>query len=194
MSMFDNVKQPEDIFEGVEAASPPPISLPESGSSIPPVMPPIEEVRGKFPWKAIVVVLTVVLVIGAAAALAYVLIASRTPVGPEIDNAQATNPLPTVQEKPVTAVQDAPSPAPSVVAPTDRDKDGLSDADEAKLGTSPTSPDTDADGLFDKEEVQTYHTDPLNPDTDGDGYLDGGEVKGGYDPNGPGKLFGVPAN
>ena len=71
----------------------------------------------------------------------------------------------------------------------DSDKDGLTDAEEASLGTDADSTDTDGDGLFDYEEVKTYHTDPLNPDTDGDGYLDGEEVQGGYNPNGPGKLL-----
>ena len=44
------------------------------------------------------------------------------------------------------------------------------------------------------EEVKIYNTDPLNPDTDGDTYLDGEEVKGGYNPNGSGKLFELPVN
>ncbi|MBI1908528.1 hypothetical protein HYS28_03930, partial [Candidatus Uhrbacteria bacterium] len=44
----------------------------------------------------------------------------------------------------------------------------------------------------DREEVEVYDTDPLEEDTDGDTYLDGQEVKGGYNPNGPGKLFEVP--
>ncbi|MFA5076289.1 MAG: hypothetical protein WC480_02630 [Patescibacteria group bacterium] len=72
---------------------------------------------------------------------------------------------------------------------TDSDADGLSDEREAQLGTDLLSADSDLDGLFDKEEVDIYQTDPLNPDTDGDGYKDGQEVKGGFDPSGPGKLF-----
>lgn len=47
--------------------------------------------------------------------------------------------------------------------------------------------DTDKDGLTDEDE-EIYGTDPENPDTDGDGYSDGDEVKGGYNPNGAGKL------
>ena len=35
----------------------------------------------------------------------------------------------------------------------DSDGDGLSDAQEATLGTDPANPDTDADGLFDGAEV-----------------------------------------
>jgi hypothetical protein len=71
----------------------------------------------------------------------------------------------------------------------DSDSDGLTDAEEAELGTDPVEPDTDGDGLFDREEVRVYETDPTNPDTDSDGYEDGAEVDAGYDPNGPGKLF-----
>lgn len=73
---------------------------------------------------------------------------------------------------------------------TDTDGDGLTDEEEAKLGTSPNNVDTDGDGLSDREEINVYKTDPLNPDTDNDGYSDGVEVKGGYNPKGEGKLFG----
>lgn len=73
--------------------------------------------------------------------------------------------------------------------PKDSDQDGLTDEEEAALGTSPNNPDTDNDGLFDREEVKVYKTDPLNPDTDGDSYKDGDEVKSGYNPKGSGKLY-----
>ncbi len=71
----------------------------------------------------------------------------------------------------------------------DSDLDGLTDAEESDLGTNFLEPDSDNDGLFDREEVKVYETDPLTTDTDGDGYLDGQEVKGGYNPKGPGKLL-----
>ncbi len=58
----------------------------------------------------------------------------------------------------------------------DSDGDGLSDAEEALLGTDPRNPDSDGDGLSDGEEVKIYFTDPLNPDTDYDGLSDGAEV------------------
>lgn len=70
----------------------------------------------------------------------------------------------------------------------DSDNDGLTDAEEKLAGTNINVIDTDNDGLSDYEEVKIYHTNPLNADTDGDGYLDGAEVKGGYNPNGPGKM------
>lgn len=58
----------------------------------------------------------------------------------------------------------------------DTDGDGLSDAYEAwTLGTDPSNPDTDWDGLPDGAEL-TLGTDPLGADTDGDGLCDGDEI------------------
>lgn len=58
----------------------------------------------------------------------------------------------------------------------DQDKDGISDAEEIKLGTNVYDADTDHDGLTDFEEVRRYHTDPVKWDTDGDGLGDSEEV------------------
>lgn len=56
----------------------------------------------------------------------------------------------------------------------DTDDDGLSDWLEAKqYGTNPVSRDSDGDGLTDGEEVNANCTNPLNADTDGDGSDDG---------------------
>ncbi len=60
--------------------------------------------------------------------------------------------------------------------PPDTDGDGLGDAYENLIGTSPIKTDTDGDGLSDGDEVNTYHTDPTNTDSDGDGLSDGDEV------------------
>jgi len=60
--------------------------------------------------------------------------------------------------------------------PKDSDGDGLTDEEEAKLGTDPFNKDTDKDGLTDGDEVKVYHTNPLNPDSDFDGLTDGQEV------------------
>ena len=60
--------------------------------------------------------------------------------------------------------------------PVDTDGDGLTDAQEADLGTDANSADSDGDGLADADEVNEYNTDPLNADTDGDGLNDGAEV------------------
>lgn len=76
----------------------------------------------------------------------------------------------------------------------DSDGDGLNNAEELDAGTLSNNPDTDSDGLGDREEVKVYGTDPRDSDTDGDTFLDGQEVAGGYNPNGEGKLFNVPSN
>lgn len=67
----------------------------------------------------------------------------------------------------------------------DTDHDGLSDYDEVYLHhTNPRKWDTDGDGLSDGDEIKRYHTDPLLVDTDGDGFMDGSEVlASGTDPN-----------
>jgi len=91
---------------------------------------------------------------------------------------------------------------------SDSDGDGLSDAEERKLGTDPHSNDTDGDGIRDGVEVKAgtdprraepmvgkdrdgdglsdadealYGSDPDDPDTDGDGLRDGEEVLLGTD-------------
>ncbi|MBP5222460.1 MAG: cellulose binding domain-containing protein [Lachnospiraceae bacterium] len=64
----------------------------------------------------------------------------------------------------------------------DADGDGLTNAEEFKLGTDPRNPDSDQDGLSDYEEVNRYGTDPLKEDTDGDSVSDGKEVEMGTDP------------
>lgn len=105
----------------------------------------------------------------------------------------------TIADQPATTNNDDPTePATGNPAATttgqavraaDADDDGLSDEEEARVGTDPNSPDSDNDGLFDREEVGVYGSDPLKADTDGDGFNDGQEVKGGYNPLGWGKLF-----
>lgn len=94
----------------------------------------------------------------------------------------------------------------------DVDKDGLDDVREREIKTNPQNPDTDSDGLNDGEEVIVHKSNPLSPDSDNDGlsdgdeyliwktnilnpdsdndtYPDGTEVKNGYNPLGPGRLF-----
>lgn len=76
-----------------------------------------------------------------------------------------------------------PPPAP---VDEDRDGDGLTDAEEAEVGTDPLNPDTDGDELSDGVEVIEIGTSPLDPDSDGDELSDGEEVFGyGTDPLNP---------
>lgn len=69
--------------------------------------------------------------------------------------------------------------------PGDADGDGLTDDEEAILGTDPQNPDTDGDGLDDYEEVNAgddgYVTNATKSDTDGDGLSDWEEVNEGDD-------------
>ena len=58
----------------------------------------------------------------------------------------------------LTLVQDEPTTDPDA----DSDSDGLTDAEEAELGTDPNNHDTDGDGYFDLAEVH-YGSDPLDP-------------------------------
>lgn len=54
----------------------------------------------------------------------------------------------------------------------DTDGDGLTDLQEAFLGTNSNLADTDGDGLTDGDEVFVYRTNPKNQDSDGDGVID----------------------
>lgn len=70
---------------------------------------------------------------------------------------------------------------PTSNAAVDSDEDGLTDAEEAELGTDPNNADTDGDGLPDGAEVD-LGSDPTLADTDGDGYTDADEVDEGTSP------------
>lgn len=198
--MFDEIKKvPEDIFAESDKTAPqvaPPTALPPipshpSGPSVPGER--MAGSRRSFPWKAIVLVVGILVVVGAAFYISMKILGSSTPVTPEppsdettTEDAQTeTASAPEEETAPVVAEETKPSTA-------DRDKDGLTDVEEKELGTSSRAADTDGDGLFDLEEVRTWETDPLNPDTDGDGYLDGEEVSGGYNPSGEGTLRDAP--
>ena len=58
----------------------------------------------------------------------------------------------------------------------DADADGLPDAREDEIGTDPAKPDSDGDGLTDRDEVDFFGTDPRSSDTDGDRLSDGEEL------------------
>lgn len=65
----------------------------------------------------------------------------------------------------------------------DPDSDGLVNRVETVYGTGILTPDTDADGFTDFEEIWTHKTDPLSRDTDGDGLDDPNEVTLSSDPH-----------
>ena len=66
---------------------------------------------------------------------------------------------------------------------TDTDNDGLFDGDEVNSHiTNPLLADTDKDGLNDEEEVNIYQTNPKANDTDGDGVDDKSEIDSNLNP------------
>ena len=68
-----------------------------------------------------------------------------------------------------------------VACGADSDGDGLSNREEANLGSDPNNPDTDGDGLTDGEEMELGTAIGL-VDSDGDLYEDGWEIAEGTDP------------
>jgi hypothetical protein len=70
------------------------------------------------------------------------------------------------------------SPKAATKTPGDADDDGISDADERRLGTDPASTDSDRDGIPDGREIE-LGTDPANADSDGDGVPDRQEANSG---------------
>jgi hypothetical protein len=89
---------------------------------------------------------------------------------------------------PATPPPATPPPAPTEAPPADTaddDGDGLTNTQEAQIGTDPANPDTDDDGISDGQEVSVIGTNPLVQDTDGDLLYDGGELIYTSDPLNP---------
>jgi urease beta subunit len=97
--------------------------------------------------------------------------ATPVPATPEATALPATPPPapPTPEPVPPTLV-------PTADAAADSDGDGVTDAQEAGLGTGPAKPDTDEDGISDGDEINVWGSEPLNLDSDGDLLYDGGEL------------------
>ncbi|MDG1950147.1 MAG: hypothetical protein P8J32_05045 [bacterium] len=218
----DETQQPEDMFEATDkvapqvtpptdAAAPAPAPMQQAPSQAPQpaaaptsaTPPQMEEISGRSGGGGIKIALLVVgiiVIIGAAFLLSMRILGSRTPATPDapiVDSEDVEEAMVVQeQEEPVQEVEEEVEEEVEAeeepVDAQDTDKDGLTDAEEEALGTSPLSEDTDGDGLFDHEEVMTWETNPLNPDTDGDGYDDGSEVDAGYNPNGEGELRQIP--
>lgn len=214
--MFD--KEPEDMFAGVEPTKQEPLRPSGALSPTVPGMPggatPVgatpeevgEEGGGKGRKKIFLILAAVILVLilGGGGYLVWRQFAAapeETEI-PVVTNFNANLPPANIPAETEPIVNETPVEIPSAVLETapvaplpesiDTDSDGLTDAEEATLGTDPTRIDTDGDDLTDGEEVNFYFTDPLNPDTDGDTYSDGSEVKNGYNPKGPGRLLEQP--
>lgn len=196
--IFDDTNEPADIFadipsekasaSGPSTAGTTPLPVGESGVIVE---------SATFGKKGVIIGLVLVLLVGGGVG-AFFLLRSRgqeAPVVPAVESepvptpVPAPEPVPEPEPTPEPVPEPQPTPEPAV---TDTDADGLSDAQEATLGTDSTKIDSDGDGLSDREEVQTYQTDPLDTDTDDDSFSDGDEVKNLYNPKGPGRLGELP--
>ena len=201
--MFEDTKQPEDMFEVTDKVAPQ-VTAPTDQPPSPPQAPAVvqervaqvADARRGFPWKVIVLVVGILIVIGGAFMLSMKILGSRAPVTPEPPVVTQQEEVAEVEEEEMTEKEVTEEEEEVMKEPTvsrkDTDKDGLTDEEEIEFGTNIRSEDTDADGLFDLEEIRTWETDPLNSDTDGDGYLDGEEVDAGYNPSGEGALREAP--
>lgn len=205
MAMFEEKNEPVDIFGEVDPVKGSGQSAAQPVSDVPTASAPVVR-RGPPRW---IFLLVGVVVVGGLGYGGYLYLMKPVPAPeasvPETSAPEVTDPPASVPEIPAPEI-----PAPEVATPptepptvipevipepivtVDTDSDGFADDEEALLGTDPTNPDSDGDGLNDREEVRIYQTNPLIKDTDGDGYEDGAEVKGGYDPNGPGRLLNLP--
>jgi hypothetical protein len=108
-----------------------------------------------------------------------------SPTNPDTDGDAVSDLVEQLVQFDILAVDEPTACRTIVPAGVDTDLDGLSDCDEALLGTDPTLTDTDGDGLPDRIEV-ALGTDYLNrdaqDDTDGDGVTNGDEVVQRSDP------------
>lgn len=193
------IEDAEDIFADVDNDSAPITTLAtDSGQSLPPVILDDQLIHKRMIWLGSIVIALVVI---GGGYFTYTKLFNSEPVyenapleniqqsGNSFVDTQATST--NDQELATTTVNatDSIEPITNQQKVIDSDRDGLTDDEETILGTNLVEPDSDGDGLFDREEVKVYKTNALNPDTDSDGFTDGQEVSGGYNPNGSGKLY-----
>ncbi len=214
--MFENKKEPQDIFDGVE----PPANLPVEGGAPAAVPAPMAEASGRptpqppslapepaggsivgdpdlntggHLGKTLLIVGVAFVVLGLTAFVAYKFVIAPTGENGDSERDGQTEGQQDEEEIPDgKGGNDEEDESPAAVQ--DSDGDGLTNEQEIDAGTSVSKADTDNDGLGDREEVQVYGTDPRRADTDGDTYADGVEVDGGYNPNGPGKILELPVD
>ena len=178
--------QPKDIFAEVAPVKTPTVTEKlKKPQPVPPRLPLNSNPRSDRPTWLWVVIGVLLLLVILAAAVVYMKRFKKT----DNSNTNTQTALVNTNANSANANVNANQTSPINFTLQDTDHDGLTDAEETKLGTNPKLADTDRDGLSDLDETKVYHSDPLKPDTDGDGNSDGQEVKMGYNPNGPGKLL-----
>ncbi len=180
--MANNREKVEDIFSDASSENKPspqvqkPSPVPQR-RAVKSAMPLAPEGRTTFPLRTVVTILIVLIVLGAAAFAVVNFFNKRS-------TPSSTNTVANIAAENTNVM------VPSASSKgDDADGDGLTDEEEASLGTNPNLPDSDSDGLFDRDEVRVYNTNPLVSDTDGDGVKDGSEVQAGTNPAGPGLLL-----
>jgi hypothetical protein len=196
--MFDDKKEPEDIFAGTEPSQQP-VQTPQKNSGMPPApqptMPPAMPVNGQVPpplatelpqtksSRSLVVVAVVIVIL--VVVLLVVLIGLWL-----VRSNQSTLPTDTDQPSITTQIeQNVPDTADADSGDAmEQDLDENGEAMEEDLtaeetvedqinSLAPIEPvDTDGDGLTDEEE-QALGTNPASPDTDNDGLNDAEEVR-----------------
>ncbi|MEK9157287.1 MAG: hypothetical protein AAB448_04140 [Patescibacteria group bacterium] len=204
--MFDDAQEPKDMFADVPdpSAQQKKTAQPTVAAPQPQIISPASAMQYSEPksggagLRLIAVILISLVCIGGAGYAAYrfmVKDAVSQQVSDVIEGGTESTDDETDTTTNTTPVPDTETDTETDVGPTavvDSDGDGLSNEEERIVGTSVTKPDTDRDGLGDREEVKKYDTDPKKADTDGDGYDDGAEVENGYNPNGEGRLLEIP--
>ena len=195
------VSEPDDIFAGTDAPDINQSSAVSAGKLQPKVQTMPEELsrlnKVKNPIFAknmmiLAIVLVGVGILAGGSWLVYTMFVRPTSEVNEFvlpDNADQI-----IEEKTETTAQTNAQTDDSVLfgEPVDSDADNLTDIREKELGTDPNNWDSDGDGVSDGDEVLVWKSNSLNKDTDGDGFMDGAEIKNGYNPIGPGKIFDKP--
>jgi hypothetical protein len=178
--------EPQDIFKDVEPIKSPVASPKPPTPLVLPVPPARQSAVSRYRWQLLAGGILILLV--GTGVVIYLLRSSTTETPTLLENSNKNTNTANVSVIP-TNTGAAPVVNAADLLTNDKDRDGLTDDEETKLGTNLSVADTDGDGLSDYDEVKVYKTNPLKPDTDGDGNTDGAEVKKGYNPNGNGLLL-----
>jgi hypothetical protein len=181
MSTMPGKKEPEDIFSGLDTGG----DTPEETHAMD--MEP--EHRSSSMKLIVFALIIFFAVAGAGAAVWYFLIREQPSPTGILAPTSTTSPVVTAENEPVVETPPALPPEPETTTPPPNippPQSITTSTQETPTGpTPPTQPteaaDTDGDGLSDPEEA-VLGTDFTMADSDGDGFTDGSELQNGYDP------------